>query len=241
MKKDRKYFIDNLTCFVSRFRSSGGVDTIRSYAVSHKLPPMTPKGASHSQPGHRSEGSNVSSSSGHRGASSMSSTSFELGGESSDEFSAQEGDPLSAPSTGESMERPLGPELELKIRTATEQATPAIPAPLNLYHLLRGPVLESGDNFYNMKVNPLRKPAAISQSDFDQGPLTPRSEPSSASTEFCVIWVVFLTDRCLLQCLLCFSTLDTEVRNSIPLLHAGPYASVQYYQMIFTAIILCKS
>lgn len=182
MKKDRKYFIDNLSCFVSRVRSSGGVDTIRSYAVSNKLPPMTPKGSSTAQqPGHQSKASvgSTASSGGHRGASSMSSTSFEFGGESSDDFSAQEGDPVSAPSTGESIERPMGPELERKIRTATEQQqTPAKAAP-NLYHLLRGPVLESGDNFYNMNVNPLRKPAAdrSSLSDVDQaGPLTPRSK-----------------------------------------------------------------
>jgi hypothetical protein len=48
----------------------------------------------------------------------MSSTSFELGGESSDDYSAQEGDPVSAPSTGEPIMEPdllrgpvLGPVL----------------------------------------------------------------------------------------------------------------------------------
>ncbi|KAH9531429.1 hypothetical protein CY35_19G037600 [Sphagnum magellanicum] len=39
MKKDRKYFVDNLTCFVTRVRNSGGVDSIRSFAISKELPP----------------------------------------------------------------------------------------------------------------------------------------------------------------------------------------------------------
>ena len=42
MKKDRKYFIDNLTCFVTRVRNSGGVDSVRSFAISKPLPPHVP-------------------------------------------------------------------------------------------------------------------------------------------------------------------------------------------------------
>lgn len=42
MKKDRKYFIDNLTCFVTRVRNSGGVDSVRSFAISKPLPPLVP-------------------------------------------------------------------------------------------------------------------------------------------------------------------------------------------------------
>lgn len=42
MKKDRKYFVDNLTCFVTRVRNSGGVDSIRSFAISKELPPTQP-------------------------------------------------------------------------------------------------------------------------------------------------------------------------------------------------------
>lgn len=38
MKKDRKYFIENLTCFVTRVRSSGGAESIRSFAVSKPVP-----------------------------------------------------------------------------------------------------------------------------------------------------------------------------------------------------------
>ncbi|CAK9255798.1 unnamed protein product [Sphagnum jensenii] len=44
MKKDRKYFIDHLTCFVTRVRNSGGVDSIRSFAISKQLPPVVPHG-----------------------------------------------------------------------------------------------------------------------------------------------------------------------------------------------------
>lgn len=43
MKKDRKYFIDNLTCFVTRVRASGGAESIRSFAVS-KPTPQPPAG-----------------------------------------------------------------------------------------------------------------------------------------------------------------------------------------------------
>ncbi|KAG0613602.1 hypothetical protein M758_6G114900 [Ceratodon purpureus] len=42
MKKDRKYFIDNLTCFVTRVRNSGGVDSVRSFAISKPLMPVVP-------------------------------------------------------------------------------------------------------------------------------------------------------------------------------------------------------
>ena len=42
MKSDRKYFVENLTCFVSRARNSGGVDTIRSFSVNKQLPPLVP-------------------------------------------------------------------------------------------------------------------------------------------------------------------------------------------------------
>jgi hypothetical protein len=38
MKKDRKYFIENLTCFVTRVRASGGAESIRSFAVSKPTP-----------------------------------------------------------------------------------------------------------------------------------------------------------------------------------------------------------
>lgn len=37
MKKDKKYFVDNLTCFVTRVKNSGGVDSIRSFAISNPL------------------------------------------------------------------------------------------------------------------------------------------------------------------------------------------------------------
>jgi hypothetical protein len=37
MKKDKKYFVDNLTCFVTRVKNSGGVDCIRSFAIANPL------------------------------------------------------------------------------------------------------------------------------------------------------------------------------------------------------------
>ena len=40
MKNDRKYFIENLTCFVSRARQRGGAETIRSFSVTKQLPPL---------------------------------------------------------------------------------------------------------------------------------------------------------------------------------------------------------
>ena len=86
MKKDRKYFIENLTCFVTRVRASGGAESIRSFAVS-KLTPRPPAGgptpfntqcssfymSSHS--GTHSKTSSESGSSLH-GGSSLSSTTF---------------------------------------------------------------------------------------------------------------------------------------------------------------------
>lgn len=94
MKKDGKYFVDNLGCFVTRCRSGGGVEVVRAFAMpmlsGSKLPPMAPAAVK--------ARASVGSSGSRRGASSMSSTSFELGGESSDDYSAQEGDPVSAPS-----------------------------------------------------------------------------------------------------------------------------------------------
>lgn len=192
MKNDRKYFVDNLTCFVSRFRSSGGVDAIRSFAmpmIGNKLPPMapsTPKGVL-AQPGHHykaSVGSNtsVSSNASHRG-SSMSSTSFELGGESSDDCSAHDGDPPSAPSTGESLDL----DLHLKIRTTIQTAKSAP----NLYHLLRSPVHDHSavDSLYNLNVNPLRKPTVrkwLHDDDADSSCLvTPCLTPRSSEAFEC--------------------------------------------------------
>lgn len=40
MKKEKKYYIDNLTCFVTRMRASGGVDSIRSFALSNQQPQL---------------------------------------------------------------------------------------------------------------------------------------------------------------------------------------------------------
>lgn len=61
MKKDKKYFVDNLTCFVTRVKNSGGVDSIRSFAITNPL----------SLPGSRNSSLNSSL----RGAS-MSSTKY---------------------------------------------------------------------------------------------------------------------------------------------------------------------
>lgn len=108
MKSDRKFFVENLTCFVSRARNSGGVDTIRSFSVSKQLPPLVPTppntGRSNGQqlqqsvqPIHTS-GSNVST------LSSVSSGSFDVNG-SSDDFLTQDSDLFSvAPTTGESLD-----------------------------------------------------------------------------------------------------------------------------------------
>lgn len=103
MKKDRKHFVDNLSCFVSRARNSGGVDTIRSFAVTNKLPPMVPNPANKVPTIPPNSKTSFGSTHSHRG-SSMSSTTFELGGDSSDDFNTQEGDPISTPSTGESID-----------------------------------------------------------------------------------------------------------------------------------------
>ncbi|KAG0611650.1 hypothetical protein M758_7G155300 [Ceratodon purpureus] len=45
MKKEKKYYIDNLTCFVTRMRASGGVDSIRSFALSNQQPQLTTSAA----------------------------------------------------------------------------------------------------------------------------------------------------------------------------------------------------
>lgn len=108
MKNDRKYFIEHLTCFVSRARQSGGVETIRSFSVTKQLPPLVPtppssRMISNNQPT-PSSGSMVSmpslgSNFSHRG--SVSSNSF--GVASSDGFLTQDSDAFSgAPTTGES-------------------------------------------------------------------------------------------------------------------------------------------
>jgi hypothetical protein len=178
MKKDRKYFVDNLACFVSRFTSSGGVDTIRSFAMtSNKLPPMAPTTPRGPSSGHQSK-SSIGSNASYRGASSMSSTSFELGGESGDDL---EGDPLSAPSTGDSMD-----PVPLQLLTIRTSAPPEL-SHTKLYNLLRGPVLDASDNGFNALNlnNPLRKGPAIRKwlnddegriNVADMGPLTPRTE-----------------------------------------------------------------
>lgn len=62
MKKDRKYFIENLTCFVTRVRASGGAESIRSFAVSKPIPlppaggptPMNTMASSFYMPSHHS-------------------------------------------------------------------------------------------------------------------------------------------------------------------------------------------
>lgn len=201
MKKDRKYFVDNLLCIVSRFTSSGGVDTIRSVAMnSNKLPPMAPGTPKAGQaPSHQAK-SSIGSNASYRGASSMSSTSFELGGESGDDFSAHEGDPLSASSTSDSMDRTPNFQLPVGVHLTIRSMSPDLGLPQkqqfhqqqhgpNLYNLLRGPVLDSGDNGIGFNLNnPLRKGPAvrswlndddgrINMADIsEQGPLTPRTE-----------------------------------------------------------------
>jgi hypothetical protein len=118
MKNDRKYFVDNLTCFVSRARNSGGVDTIRSFSVSKQLPPLMPTppntvlrgGTQASQPilttdSTASLASLASNTSNHSNRSG-SSGSFDIGA-SSDGFLTQDSDLFSAaPTTGESLDEP---------------------------------------------------------------------------------------------------------------------------------------
>ncbi|KAG0586061.1 hypothetical protein KC19_2G060800 [Ceratodon purpureus] len=117
MKSDRKYFVENLTCFVSRARASGGVDTIRSFSVSKQLPPLVPTPpntvlrssvlqmaqpilTTDSTTSLASLGSNASNHSNH----SNSSGSFDIGA-SSDGFLTQDSDLFSAaPTTGESLD-----------------------------------------------------------------------------------------------------------------------------------------
>lgn len=103
MKKDGKYFVDNLGCFVTRCRSGGGVEAVRAFAMpmmlsGSKLPPMAPA-AVKARPSVGSTGSR-------RGASSMSSTSFDLGGDSSDDYSAHEADPVLGPVLGPVLRKP---------------------------------------------------------------------------------------------------------------------------------------
>lgn len=107
MKSDRKYFIEHLTCFVSRARQSGGVETIRSFSVTKQLPPLVPTPSNArfnavSQP-IASTGSTVSMGSlgSHRGSASSGS----FGVASSDGFLTQDSDAFSgAPTTGESFD-----------------------------------------------------------------------------------------------------------------------------------------
>lgn len=84
MKKDRKYFIENLTCFVTRVRASGGAESIRSFAVSKQTvvppaggpTPMNTMASSFYMPAHSSLHSKTSSESGSslRGSSISSGT-----------------------------------------------------------------------------------------------------------------------------------------------------------------------
>ncbi|KAG0560141.1 hypothetical protein KC19_10G157000 [Ceratodon purpureus] len=87
MKKDRKYFIENLTCFVTRVRASGGAESIRSFAVSKPTPrppaggptPFNTQASSFYMSSHLSNmHSKTSSESGSslHGGSSQSSTTF---------------------------------------------------------------------------------------------------------------------------------------------------------------------
>ncbi|XP_024387445.1 uncharacterized protein [Physcomitrium patens] len=111
MKSDRKYFVENLTCFVSRARNSGGIDTIRSFSVSKQLPPLVPTPPNTLRNGNQplvTTGSTASMASlasthSHHSHGSVSSSSY---GESSDGFLTQDSDLFSlAPTTGESLER----------------------------------------------------------------------------------------------------------------------------------------
>lgn len=178
MKKDRKYFIENLTCFVSRARNSGGVDTIRSFAMSKKLPPMVPTTPNQSQPIPTSKAS-ISSAHSHRG-SSMSSNSFELGGESSDEVYTQDSDQYSGPTTGDSMDRP---ELENGFKVTVPTRTTSDPLPRSVSNGSKAPVPEPEAGYKH--INPIRKPALrkwlseevrMDVPYFDQGSVRDRGE-----------------------------------------------------------------
>ena len=109
MKNDRKYFIENLTCFVSRARQSGGVETIRSFSVTKQLPPLVPtppnsRFNTSSQPT-PSAGSAVSMAS--LGSQRGSASSGSFGVASSDGFLTQDSDAFSmgAPTTGDSIDQ----------------------------------------------------------------------------------------------------------------------------------------
>ncbi|CAM6027924.1 unnamed protein product [Sphagnum balticum] len=112
MKKDSKYFVEHLTCFVSRTRNSGGVDTIRSFSISKQLPPIIPSSPS-TNVKTMTLGNTLHSSSNnlHQLGSATSTTSFELsgggggGGDSSEsEIYTQGSETFSYPTTGESID-----------------------------------------------------------------------------------------------------------------------------------------
>jgi hypothetical protein len=113
MKKDSKYFVEHLTCFVSRTRNSGGVDTIRSFSISKQLPPIIPSSPSTNVKTMTLENTLHSSSNNlHQLGSATSTTSFELGsggggggGDSSEsEIYTQGSETFSYPTTGESID-----------------------------------------------------------------------------------------------------------------------------------------
>lgn len=122
MKGDRKYFIENLTCFVSRARQSGGVETIRSFSVTKQLPPLVPtppntrmNGSNNYQPT-PSTGSVVSLGSNFSNRGSASSNSF---GTSSDGFLTQDSDAFSgAPTTGDSFTDELSSRPSIPLRAS---------------------------------------------------------------------------------------------------------------------------
>lgn len=193
MKKDRKHFVENLSCFVSRARNSGGVDTIRSFAVTNKLPPMVPNPANKVPTIPPNSKTSFGSTHSHRG-SSMSSTTFELGGDSSDDFNTQEGDPISTPSTGESIDpEPHMPRMLSPVITNVELV--GLPKRNSLANLLlRAPAakFEPEAAGYNNKnnnkssvANAVQKPAVRKwlseeqQADmiyYEQGNITPRGQ-----------------------------------------------------------------
>jgi len=101
MKKDKKYFVDNLTCFVSRLKNSGGVDTIRTFT-------MSVMDSASSNPTSKASTLDTSASTefGHntiRSSSSTSSASFDLltcdSSEDLNQFSTQDSETLSWPRT----------------------------------------------------------------------------------------------------------------------------------------------
>lgn len=191
MKKDRKHFVENLSCFVSRARNSGGVDTIRSFAVTNKLPPMVPNPANKVPTIPPNSKTSFGSTNSNRG-SSMSSTTFELGGDSSDDFNTQEGDQISTPSTGESIDKePLVARMLSPVNTNLELV--GLPKRNSLANLLlRAPVANfepeapgRNNNNKSAEANAVQKPAVRKwlseeqQADmmyYEQGNLTPRGQ-----------------------------------------------------------------